>query len=143
MVFRTSNHTADVALELQAASLAELLESCIQGMGALWLGAVPPADVTKQQLVWHLQAPSPSFLLVKLANEAIYQLEVNRHLAVAATVEAETAEDGCSCVAAVTVLQMDSTEAVVPAVQLKAATHGGLELRQEGGCWSCLLILDT
>lgn len=143
MVFRISNHTADVALELQAASFAEMLESCIQGMGALWLGAVPSPDVPNQQLVWHLQAPSPAFLLVKLANEAIYQLEVNRHLAVSATVEVALAEDGCSCVARVTVLPMDSTDAVVPAVQLKAATHGGLELRQEGDYWSCRLILDT
>ncbi len=143
MAYRRVDHTADVALELSGATLAEVLQSCIEGLAALWLDDGPVPESSEVADVWELWAPSAQLLLVSLANEAIYRLDVNGVLVTTICCDVHVGLDGVGCVAKVGGFQVSKVPGFAPAVQLKAATHGGLNLQQDQTGWFCRMILDT
>jgi len=143
MGFRKVDHTADVAVELEGASLSELLDACIRSMASMWLdgaGSLPGSSAT---VVWKRHAHSPEGVLVAWANEAIYSLEVNGFLALDSACQVAQRGDGWHVEGSVAGRSLGPESSFTPAVVLKAATWGDLHLHQSDGRWTCRLILDT
>ena len=67
-------HTADVALRVRGATLAELFANAARGMLALALGGDPvPAGQDRTEIL--LSAPDPETLLVDWLTELVYRIE--------------------------------------------------------------------
>lgn len=135
------HHTADIGLRLVGRDVNDLLESLVDGLAELVTGGhKPAADGTVRV---EIRSESPEGLLVALANEVIFQLEVDRKLAVALHIT-DLVRGTDLCTLRADVAQANTEDGLTREVVLKAATWHGLNVRKRGdGLLEATMILDT
>ncbi|HBT83323.1 MAG TPA: protein archease [Desulfuromonas sp.] len=134
--FRLFEHTADIGIDADGASLAELFHAAADGLLQL-LGGEPAANLTESRTVT-LFASDGEELLVSWLNEILFLLETRRFLP-----------------GAVRILEASPTRLVAElrgesldpkrhsfARMAKAATYHNLQLVESEGRWSARIFID-
>lgn len=140
MVHRFLDHTADLAVELEAASLPELFVAALEAFtdAIVELRQVRPRE--GRRLV--AEAADRELLLVSWLEEALYAFEVDGLLFRTATVEILPREGGG--------LRLEAEARGEPydprrhplKVLIKGITYHGLEVLRRDGGWTGRLIFD-
>ena len=141
--WRVVGHTAEVALELSGRTWAAFYRNAALGFLEVVKASGKPAAVKRIRL--KLAAPSGEELLVAWLNELVYLVSAKRWLPVALRVKSRAPTE---LEAEITGGPMDAEAAkrqarASVAVEVKAATFGGLRLTREGGLLRAKIILDV
>lgn len=138
---REIEHTADLGIEVEAASLAELFRRAAAGTMALVREEVGPDEpaapsqrAAGERLVW-LEAEDTGGLLVRWLRELLYLQEVEGFVYRDATFERLEASRLRARV-------RGEADPSPPVRELKAVTYHGLEVRREDGRWRARVIFD-
>ncbi|HVS03587.1 MAG TPA: archease [Thermoanaerobaculia bacterium] len=140
MPFRVLDHTADVGVEVAAASLAGLYEEAARGLvdAITELESVAP----RQQRWLTAEAADRELLLVAWLEEVLYSFETTGFLAREVQVDL-AGGDGSPLRLAATVRGDTFEPRRHPQkVQVKAITYHGLRVWEEGGEWRGRVIFD-
>lgn len=134
--FRLFEHTADIGIAADGASLSELFHAAADGLMAL-LGGEPAAHPTESRIV-HLAASDSEELLVNWLNEILFQLETRHFFS-----------------GVVRILEATPTRLVAElhgepldperhsfARMAKAATYHNLQLVESDGRWQARIYID-
>lgn len=133
--YRIVGHTSEVALELAASEEAGLYEAAAEGLLALY--RLDPAAASERREV-RLEPQPAEDLLVAWLNELIYLVGTKRWAYARARVEKDP-EGGLTAELAGGPLGERR-----PALEIKAATFGGLAVRRaSNSAWSATVILDV
>ena len=140
MPFRFFDHTADVGLELSAASLPALFEQA-----ALALSAVLSRSgrvEQRRQVTVALTAPSIEQLLVDWLTELSGRFDVELWLTGAAQVTIDRSDGRCSLQALVAGEPLD-TRGHPAALPVKGVTYHRLSVRETAEGWCATVVLDV
>lgn len=137
------DHTADVGIEIEAGSRAELFDRAARGTVALLEGreGAPPDTPAEEDRAagrrrLELRADGPDLLLVRWLREILYVYEVEGLAYREATFET-LEDDGLRA----DVRLRPRSEA--PELELKGVTYHGLEVGRRGGEWYARVIFDV
>jgi SHS2 domain-containing protein len=144
-MFELFDHTADLGLRVQAATLEELLAD--SGRGLLAMHVANPEEVRPVQTkTIELLADEPAYLLFDWLSELLFAFESNRLLL--AEFEIELHASGMPQRAFPTALTatcrgepMDPARHVMDH-EVKAITYHGLQVEQQNGTWFAEVIVD-
>ena len=130
------DHTADVAITIEAASLDELVHRTAAGVMALmWSGApILPAELEPRRVT--VRAGETDALLVRWLAELLYLLEVEGFVYRSATIESL---DERSLAATVWGAVADEP----PEMEIKGVTYHGLQAARHAGRWHAQIIFDV
>jgi SHS2 domain-containing protein len=139
MVFRQLEHTADLALEVEAPSLGELFAEALRGLA----DCVTEVEHLAPRVWCRLEARAPDRerLLVEWLGEALYRFEIERLLFCAATVEILETSDGWEARGEAAGERFDP-ERHPYKVALKGVTYHGLRVEPRGGGWRARMVFD-
>lgn len=128
-------HTADVALRVRGATLAELFANAARGMVALALGGAPAQMPEPRRVEVRLQAPDVETLLVDWLTELVYLMEEEAFIAS----EVEVIE------VANNALRAEIRGGVGGALQryIKAVTYHGLSVEEKEGSFQATIVFDV
>lgn len=131
------SHTADVRVRAVGSSRAALLEAALRGMFAA-AGPRPVEPEPEQPVERPFDVTSADFtaLLVDLLNEALYHSDTHHEAynALRLTLITETRATGAFSGQPVAGFE----------TQIKAATHGGLEVKKNAeGMWEAVITFDA
>ncbi len=140
MPYRLTDHTADLALEVSGATLAELCVELVAGLAHLYAGS-SKLSVASTVTV-KIEAPTPEALLVRLANEVIYRFDS------AATLPLKLLDEqvgsGRQLCLTGSLAMADTRQGLEQEVDLKAATYHRLAVEpQDDGTLAATIVLDT
>ena len=76
MTFRLRDHTADVAVEAEAATLSGVFAAVADGLTAAMCDDVPPSDGTDDPMSFTVEAESREALLFDYLDQLIYERDV-------------------------------------------------------------------
>ena len=131
------DHTADLAVALEASSLEGLFECAIHALRSLVFGpAVEGAPTGELELAE--DAADLEDALVLFCNDLIYEMTVRRHVPWGL---ASFLWTGSRFEARV--LVGPKTETTEYERELKAATYGGAQVTERDGHWSARLVFDV
>jgi SHS2 domain-containing protein len=137
---RFLDHTADVGVEITAASLDALFAEAAEALTETITDRAAVRAVLERR--FELVARDLETLLVDWLNELVYVFEVDRQLFAGAAVTVSATAEGWQLVAVARGEAFDSARHPI-AVLVKAVTHHGLEVvGQPGGTWSARVIFD-
>ena len=133
--FEIIDHTADVGLEAHGATLEELFANAALGMFSIIGGAgkVSPRETREVSV----EADDRELLLVAFLAELLYVFEVDRF--VPHHVEVRHVSE-------TTVTATEHGEPIAPHhefhTEIKAVTHHGLSVEQDGDVWRATVLFD-
>jgi len=138
-MWRTLDHTADVALEVEAASWAELLTEAARAFGEWTSGGAITAAEHETERVFEVRGADRVETWVRFWRELLRLWTVEGFLAAHARVEAEP--DGRAVRARVGCV---SAGALDPArcFDVKAVTWHAAQAEERGGRWVGTIVLD-
>lgn len=134
----TFDHTADVGLRIEAATLDDLFRTAAEGMFDYVVVNRREVQALDPETV-QLRSESTADLLVLWLNELIFRAETTHRLFT--RFEVAIAADGLQLEATIAGEPID-TERHVLDHEVKAATHHGLTLEQSESHWVAEIILD-
>jgi SHS2 domain-containing protein len=134
----TFDHTADLGLAIRAADLDDLFRTAAIGLFDCIVANREAVRVECNE-AFHLMADSPPELLQAWLGELIFRSEVDHCLY--SRFEVHVAADGLSLAAEIGGERIDPKRHLLD-LEVKAVTHHGLVLRQEGTEWVAEVILD-
>ena len=130
------DHTSDVGISVEAASLGELFGRATAGIFALmWDGDLKISEVAQDRLV-KLRAGGPDMLLVRWLGELLYIHEVEGIVYRTAALEAI---DGHSLTGTLS----GGYPVDPPLMEVKGVTYHGLEVNRRDGRWHARLFFDV
>ncbi|MFN4032906.1 MAG: archease [Fimbriimonadales bacterium] len=142
-VFHILEHTADKGLEVEAASLPDLMATAARGLFHLMID--PDAYPAVESVALQLVAPELEMLAVQWLNELVYQFEVYHRLFSRFTeVEVAPLADGRWQLRAqahycpITPQQLEWSGAPV-----KSVTYHGLRLQRDSELWRLRFYVDV
>lgn len=128
--YRLAEHTADVRVVAEGPDFASVASAMLRALAELWLGVLRDLEADLR-IGWRPSSPDPALALVELLNEAIYQQEVHRRIAV----EFSGDESGGELALSVT--------PAVPVREVKAATYSDARCAVDSrGLWRAEVTLD-
>jgi len=139
---RWVDHTADLALEVRAGGVMDLLGEALAALAGAWGVSAGPLEEGELSL----EAGTLEELLVGLLNEAIFLAEVQRRCPHPESVAGRgRLESGPGGGLRLTVPWGPLLASLPPntAVHVKAATFHGLDVRATAGELSALVVLDA
>lgn len=140
MSHRYLDHTADLAVEVRAASLNQLFA---EAATALTECLVEPARVaSREQRGIELEASDLERLLVAWLHEVLFAFETHRLLALRAEVAVEPGEGGGWRLRGALFGEPVDFELHPPKVLIKGISYHGLHVEQTGGGWLAKLVFD-
>jgi SHS2 domain-containing protein len=126
------HHTADVRLQVTAASLEELFYDALRGLMEV-MDAVPAGEAEQSEAI-ALDSVDATALLVDFLNEVLVRAVVRRRVYRGASF------------ASLGETHLAGTLTGVPAAafeeDVKAVTYHEADVRREGGVWTTTLVLD-
>ncbi len=139
MPYRFLEHTADVALEVSAASLPDLFSDALRGMTDV------VTDVERvEAAVAHrceLRAERLDWLLLELLNEALFRFEVAGELFREARLEIVEGDEEWSLAGALHGESLDPVRHPMK-VMIKAVTYHRLEVARTESGWRATVVFD-
>ena len=135
-MYKTFDHTADVGLRVEAASLDELFAEAGRGLLAVILGDVREVR-SKLSRQFRIDGTDLAYLLVDWLNELLFAFE-SQHLLLA---EFDVHLDGHGLVATGWGEEVDETRHRLQR-EVKAITYHGLFVSKLEGIWTAEVILD-
>lgn len=155
MAWQTFEHTADVGLRIEAASLAQLFEEAARALASLWVddprwaedaeAAVADAVARGGEPVeerFALASGEHAELLFDWLHALLVAFEVRRALLPLVHVEVASDEAGLTLRATARGVRVDP--ALQPlAREVKAITYHRLALRREGARWTAEVVVDV
>jgi len=135
-MFELFEHTADLGLRVEAATLKELLAEAAHGLLAM-LVANPQAVRSVQTRMIELTAEEPTHLLFDWLSELLYAFEADKLLLSAFEIKL----DGGQLLATCRGEPMDTTRHQMDH-EVKAITYHGLRVEQTAGSWRAEVIVD-
>lgn len=139
MPFSFFDHTGDIGLEVEGASVGELFADAAAGLTAATteLSLVEPRTVRQVAL----DAPALDRALVDWLSELVFRFETDRFLVRRADVEVAEAAGGVRVNGTLHGEVFDPGRHPI-AVLIKGVTYHGLHVTAEGGRWRARVILD-
>jgi SHS2 domain-containing protein len=137
-IVTTFDHTADLGLAIRAADLDDLFRTAAMGLFDCIVANRAAVRVECTEPV-HIEADSPPELLRAWLSELIFRSETSHRLYT--RFEVRVSADGRSLEAEVGGEPIDPNRHMLDH-EVKAVTHHGLVLRQDGTEWVAELILD-
>lgn len=139
MTYRTLDHTADLAIEVTAASLESLFAESVLALTDCMtrLGRVVPEQVCEVTLV----APEPDQLLVELLNEVIYLYETADLVFSEASLSLTETDSGWSIAGTLGGEEFDLERHGLKTL-IKAVTYHQLSVRSSPDGWLASIVLD-
>ena len=134
----TFDHTADVGLAIRASDLDDLFRTAAEGVFDYIVTNRDAVRVEETERV-ALRAETTADLLVTWLNDLIFRSETRHRLY--ARFDVRLAGDGLGLEAEIGGEPIDRDRHVLDH-EVKAVTHHGLTLRQDGDGWLAELILD-
>jgi SHS2 domain-containing protein len=140
MPFRPLEHTADVGIEVEAATLDELFAAAARGL----LDAMTELDRVELRLArdTRLEARSPDLLLVDWLDELLFRFDAHHELLCEHAVNV-TCDDGTWRLVAVSRGEPFDPARHPLKVPVKAITYHGLEVKRSGEGWHARVIFDV
>ena len=139
--WRTIEHTADLGLEVEAATLEGLFIACAHGMTGVLMGSESgELDGARDATVWHeldLQAPDIEALIVDWLRELLH-IQTSEGL-LFATAEFEMLDES-RLVARAGLAQPDSPDVIER--ELKGVTYHDLQVGRRGEGWVGRIVFD-
>lgn len=132
-------HTADLGIWVQAEGLEELFERAVLALAEVQGGAVERSPDSWQGLA--MESPDLVGLLVEFLNEAVYLLDAEGRLVVAAEVEVQTGIDARLTGRLGTVAFDPTRDGGLNAV--KAVTYHRAVVEDKDGRWRAEVYLDV
>ena len=135
--YRITDHTADLAIEVQGRNFPELVLHAAQGLIALLLGDAAP-EATDTRLV-RAAGPTRERALVHALADMLAMIEDEGEVPVSPRL-ADPNSDPPEL--AVGVVPLDVARPYLGA-EIKAVTYHGLDIREERGLLSCQIVFDV
>lgn len=126
-------HTADLALRVHGASLAELFANAAEGM--VHLAGRHPTGPTTDHYEIHLASPDPETLLIDWLNELLFLAEVHGRI-LSGFVFVHIDETSLDA-------RVDGAPSGRAQDSIKAATFHNLEIRREDGGYTVTIVFDV
>ncbi len=139
MPYSLLEHTADVGLEVEAASLPELFSDAVRGMSDV-ITDVERVEAIEEQPI-EARAEWLDVLLLEFLSEALYRFEVKGEIFAGARVEVDQTPDGWSLSGVVAGEPFDPIRHTTR-VMIKAVTYHQLALEQSDSGWRGRVIFD-
>lgn len=136
MTYRLLEHTADMGLEAQGGSLAELFSEAAQALRELMFGSAAGSEEQTSHL--RVTGQDQGELLVNWLNEILYLFEVQGIYPVSFTVEGIDAHSVCGQVHG----ELFHPERHPVERVVKAATYHQLLVERDGEGWRARVYLD-
>lgn len=137
--YRQIEHTADIGIDVEGASLKEFFINAARGMSSLMFlrcGNVPSPCETRHSV--SIKAGSKEELLVKWLEEILYLFDVGGRVAIGFEIEEIMEVELRGVITACAF----NPEVHALRHQIKAVTYHGLAIKEEGGRFSAIVIFD-
>lgn len=132
-MFEVIQHTADIRIRVEAATLEELFEDALRGLMEFMAGGAVAGESANDDIV--VEAPDTTALLVDFLNEALTRAHLRRALFSGVTFS-ELAETHLRATL--------HAAAVELAEDVKAVTYHEADVRRTAdGRWTTMLVLDV
>ncbi len=139
MSYRLLEHTADVGLEVTAATLPELFSEALGGMVEVVTDARKIRPL--RELSVELEAEGLDLLLLELLTEALYRFDVYGELFSRARLEIAETGEGWSLSGTMAGEEADPARHPMK-VMIKAVTYHQLAVERAGAGWRATVIFD-
>ena len=139
MAFQSLDHTADIGIEVRAASAEELFSEALRGMTDCVTDLAKVENRLARDVA--VEAAELDALMVEWLSEGVYRLEVEDLLLKDATVELDRSAEGWKLVARVKGETFDSTRHPLK-VPIKGVTYHQLVVEQREQGWFARVIFD-
>lgn len=133
------DHTADVGVEVEAASLDELFAGAAFALTDVLTDAAAVAPARTVEVV--LEAADRELLMVEWLEELVYLYDTEALLVGRAEVEVDDGAAGAALRATLRGERLDPDRHTVK-VAVKGVTYHGLEVGRRGGRWRARVIFD-
>ena len=137
--YRELDHTADVAVEISAATWPALLEAAVWTLTDLMTESSAVRPEREERIAIELDEPDRVELVVRLLAELLYRLDVERFIAARAEV---VAADDRRVEARLFGESYDPDRHGSKAA-VKAVTYHRADVRETGGRWTATLVFDV
>jgi SHS2 domain-containing protein len=149
-MFRLVDHTADLAIEAQAATREAVLEEAALGLTAVLTGKPHPHEIARlgrpdREVSFRVDAPDEAALVVAFLSELLWLHESEDLLWLGGGVEITTLPDGSLRLGAHGNAVVHDPVRHGRGVEVKAVTYHGLRFGRETGAgagWGLWVLLD-
>ena len=139
MSWAVVEHTADLGIEVRAASLGELFADAAAGLADTIVPVAAVRSLEEREL--SVEAPALDLLLVSWLEELLYVFDTEELLLSTGVVDVRAGDGACALEARMRGERWDR-ERHPQKVQVKAITYHGLEVVRDGEGWFARVIFD-